>query len=818
MRRFLTLVCLLCVAIPAGMSVSGCYRNPGENSCNGLGYGTGINDVYSITLKPTSGSLSMAWGQTKQANTPSASTCKNATASVSSYTYGSSNTSVVDINPSTGSMCAGTWNRNTGGGIADYTICTANDPTTTYSSTSGALPYASAYITASASGVTSNSVLVYVHAPVTSMQVASNFSGQCYSQGTNAGVLDVSAYYTNSSGTSTQLCGGTDLPKCSDSVGTLTYAVGTSAVATIDSTTNNITAEMPGTTLITATAAESTSTAGTFSTCPPKSITISSSSSTITKGVTQSLVTTATDTTGTSLTGLSLDYQSTEVEDLSVSSAGAITASYPGTSSIYAICQASTCNPAPTAYIGLYGTGMPISSNAVTLTVPGTASQYVWYGAPGASQYFVPVELLTGSVGSSVKLTYVPNSMVMDKTGTNLYFGSANGMMIYSASTNALSSTATSVPGKVLAVSPDNTYVLINDQSREILYVYSVSGSSVVSSYGGLASSAVFTPDDKTVYIADSAALGGDHTDKLYVYNTTSGWSTYTGAANIPSTNASATCTSTSTNTSACNRSLALTIPSAGAYISGSETVSHTHCPSGTVEGSLLYYPLGDTVANAATDILATLDSSTAGEHVLGAALDASGNVTLSDISVTVPTTACPAKNTSGTTTSYSSTFPTAGDTLTALTTSGTLLGTKPVTGITATNLNQIVVSPSSAYAFLTYSGTVTGNDSLPYYVPASGATGTLSSVTLTDATTHVITGPVAAAFSPDSNILFVSTAGDNMAHYIYFDSSDGKPYDKTQIKVELPACTSSNNGCTYTGTDSTVPATVITVKPRVTT
>ncbi len=45
---------------------------------------------------------------------------------------------------------------------------------------------------------------------------------------------------------------------------------------------------------------------------------------------------------------------------------------------------------------GLYGTGLSISSNPVNITVPGTASDYVWFAAPGQSQYFVPVELLTG--------------------------------------------------------------------------------------------------------------------------------------------------------------------------------------------------------------------------------------------------------------------------------------------------------------------------------------------------------------------------------------------------------------------------------------
>ena len=66
----------------------------------------------------------------------------------------------MDISPS-GNMCAGTWNRNSGGGIADYTICSYPSPLPS----TGGLPYATAYISASADSVTSNPVEVFVHAP-----------------------------------------------------------------------------------------------------------------------------------------------------------------------------------------------------------------------------------------------------------------------------------------------------------------------------------------------------------------------------------------------------------------------------------------------------------------------------------------------------------------------------------------------------------------------------------------------------------------------------------------------------------------------------
>ena len=320
----------------------------------------------------------------------------------------------------------------------------------------------------------------------------------------------------------------------------MSYVAGSGSVASINSITNQITAEQPGTTVITASVAGSGSAAGYFSTCPPKSISITlngSTTGTVTQGVAQNLVTNVIDTAGNPITGLTLDYQSTNPLDITASSTGAITASFPGTASVYAICQPSTCNPAPINQVGVFGTGLALSSNPVTITTPGTASSFVWYGAPGYSQYFVPVELLNGTVGSTVRLPYVPNSMIMDRTGTSLYFGSSHELMVFSTTGNSLTKQDPNVPGVVLAVAPNNSLVLINDQIRDVFYLYNPAGT-ISSTFGGtncapgtvcggLGVSAEWTPDSKTLYITDSAALGGNHTDTLYVYNANTGWTTY---------------------------------------------------------------------------------------------------------------------------------------------------------------------------------------------------------------------------------------------------------------------------------------------------
>jgi hypothetical protein len=811
MRRYLTLIFLLCVAIPAGVSITGCVRNPAGNYCNGLGYGLKITDLYSIDLEPRTTGVSMAFGQTRQITAPTAKTCKGTTASVATYTYGTTNNLLVDISP-TGNMCAGRWNRNSGGGIADYTICNAPNP---LPSSSG-LPFGTVFITAAADSITSNPVEVYVHAPVSAISLSLAGQQACYSQGAIA-QLDSEACFS-SNGNQYEFCapptvtqyscqgglppGVTSVPDCTSAIGVATYTVSTSSIASINPETNQITAELPGTTPITASIAGSGSSAGYFSTCPPQSISVTlangSKTGTVTQGVQQNLTTSVIDTLGNPITGLSLDYQSTNPLDITAGASGAISATFPGAASVYAICQPATCNPAPINEVGAgNGTGLSISSNAVNITTPGTASSYMWFSAPGQSQYFVPIELLSGSVGSTVRLPYVPNSMVMDQTGTNLYFGSSHELMVYTTASNALSSQNPNVPGVVLAVAPNNQTLLINDQVRQVFYIYAASGT-INATFGGMGSSAQWTPDSKTLYITDSAAAGAGHTDTLYVYNANTGWTTYDLTA------------------SGGAQRLALMIPGVGAYLSGNPTVAHTWCPAGTVGNyaSMVFYPQGDSVAEANDVLAATTD----GDHILGAAY-AGGGVTFNDISVVVPTTT----TASGAVTPAPCPAATAGA-LTPLMITHTVNPPQTLT-ISATAVDQIVTSPAavtqgttaspSNISFITYNGTTAGA-TLPYYTQTNGsaAPGTIGYVTLTGAGT--ITAPVAGAFSSDGTLFFVSTSGDNLIHYINTSTLT----DTQQISPNLPACTPGTDpDCTITApTTSAVPATAIAVKPRSTT
>jgi hypothetical protein len=791
-----------------------------------------VTDVSSIDLEPRTTGISLAFGQTRQMGTPQAKTCKGNAASVAAFTWGTTNNQLIDISPS-GNLCAGTWNRNSGGGIANYTICSYPNP----APNTGGLPYGSVYVTASADSVSSNPVEIFVHAAVTSVTLVG--PQQCLSQGQLA-QLDAQACYTtpvNGQPTNVLMCapstinspsqyacplppGVSSVPNCTAAIGTLAYQVGTTSVASINSETNQITAEQPGTTVITAAIAGSGSSAGYFSTCPPQSISLTlangETSGVISHGVTQNLVTTVTDTQSNVITGLTLDYQSTDPVDISVGGGGGITTPFTGVASITAICQPSTCNPSPINEVGFNGTGLSITSNPVTITTPGTASDYIWLAAPGQSQYFIPVELLTGTVGSTVRLPYVPNSMVVDKLGSALYFGSSRELMVFSTMNDTLARQDPNVPGVVLAVSPNDQQVLINDQERKVFYIESAIGGTISATFGGLGQAASWTPDSKTLYVSDSAALGGSHTDTLYVYNANTGWTTYPLPSSVGSLGAI---------------NMAVTTPSVGAYLSGSPTVAHTWCPSGIVGdyNSLSFYPQGDAVyldPPADTQPVQTdvLTATTDGDHILGAAL-INGSVTLSDIGVTIPAGACKVREVE--VTKGNPPQKVIEQELLPLEITHTLNQTQ-VSQVNATALNQVVPAPNSSIAFLTYNAPSSNTGAvLPYYLPVPGNTGTLGTIGYVPLTGQsAITAPLVGAFAPDDTLFFVSTAGDNMIHYIGIPaavSPANPPVDTQQIAPNLPACTpisagGTDAGCQFSGTGTVVPATAIAVKPRTTT
>lgn len=761
MRRFGCLVILLLFSIPFGISISGCSRHstPVE-FCNGGDSGPQVGQIKNITLSPKVYGISLNYGDIGQIGAPSATDCKGGSVSVSAYTYGSTDKTktIVDVQPTTGRVCAGTWNRNSGAGVADYTFCIPTNKSGTAS------------IIASAQNANSNPLPVYVHPVVTNVVLgppssqadcngsdpATNCSPAAYStsptsctinptNGCCTTPLPTSTAYVSdaclSQGSTGQLAArvydaaGNNI---SCQVGHLTYTPQTASIVTLDQ--NGVaTAQAPGSTIITSNLSNAGSSAGFFSTCPPVSIQLSAPGfsgdhATVNPNNPLPLNAVVKDINNTVLTGLTLEFVSTTPTTIPGNST--ITPLFPGSAGITAICQPPSCNPSPFNQIGLFGNGTPVISNNLQVTAPGKNSTVLYIGST-QSQYIVPVDFTTNVVGNPVRLPYVPNSMVISNDGSSIYMGSSNEIMTFNALSNGLSAQDTTVMGQVLAVSPDNTTLVITDPSRKLVYLYSASGgtSPIQTQIGGIGTRAEFSPDSQTVYITTT-------TNQLLVHSSLTGWSTI--ALNAPATD------------------VAVTVPSAGAFLAGTTTTARGQCPvttTTTVNGlpttTNTFYPQAYT-GGPATDTIAATDD---GQHIIGATAATDSLVDLS-INGGVPTGSCPAGGLQ-----FTNVAPGAPLTL---------------AGVTPTAITGVDPTSDSSIAFVTYTGT---GGVLPAYAPG---TGTISSIKL--AGTAV--APVAGVVSADDSTFYVGTSGDNDVHLI-----DRSTLTDDATKTIAPALPGINGG-----------------------
>jgi hypothetical protein len=847
-------------AIPVGLSVTGCgHKAAAVVYCNASDTGPVAGQVANISLSPTLATtgLSLNYQQIGQGLSASATDCKGASVSVSRYTYATSNMALVDINPSTGATCAGIWNRNTGGGIADYTVCnpylvtptpaatkavtltgspytyTVTGPgalsitggtvssiaitdsgtttveqtitTPTTNATSGifavetgdtvvitytAAPTvnfvpsgAVAYVTASAEGATSNAVAVYIHPVVTGIVLGPASTTCTTDPGTDCcpnntvGTTVTASPYTGSAcisqGKTGQLIARIYQGSTTAAANNITCQVGhvsfsplTSSIVSIDEN-GIVTANLPGSTLITANVSNSSSAtqAGFFSTCPAKNITLTNPSGTgnpvsVNVNTLQPLTAVVTDTNGVTLNGLTLEYNSTSPQTIPATT-GSVTPAYPGTANITATCLPSSCNPAPFSQIGLYGNGQPITSNSITVKAVGTASDVIYMGST-SSQYVLPHDFTTGQNSSLVKLPYLPNSMVITQDGSEIYLGSTQGLMSIATATNTVGTVNESVPGKVLSVSPDGTTVVITDPTRQTVSLYTASSSAVSSSYGGTATSAKWSPDSSTVYVTLASVTNGTNT--ILTHTTANNWQAtpITGGAD------------------ANYADVAVMVPSVGAFFAGATgslaTEARSYCPAGTISTATTpvtvtnnFAPLAAVVTTPTDKVAATTD----GLHILGATVQNGTQLADINLSADVPT---------GTSVATENAMcPVAGQPAVAFTTNFT---TSSLASIKATAINGVFPAANSAVSFVTYTGT---SGLLPEYIPAATGAGTLKFLTLGNGATAA-SAPVSGAFSTDGLSFFTGTSGDDQLHI--FTISGTTATESSVITPSLPLYT----------------------------
>jgi hypothetical protein len=801
MRRFLTLVFLLLFTIPFGVSISGCSKKEPVIFCNGGDSGAPVGQVKTITLSPQIFGISLNQTEIGQVSTPVATDCKGTTETIASYTYatfdatGQPDITIADVVPtgaSAGRLCAGTWNRNTGGGIADFTTCMPTGKSGT------------AYVVASGAGASSNSLPIFVHPVVTSVVLGGTPSTNCATDpATNCSPAAYNTQVTGctiipagqpgagccttpvpppgasatagttgclSQGTTSQLIArvyqGTDQTVAANNisclVGHLQYTVQPTSIVSIDQ--NGVaTAQSPGSAVISATISQAGSSAGFFSTCPPISIQLSVPLATgpsviVGPNNTQPINSLVKDINGTVLTAVPLEFVSTTPTTIPVAASGSVTPTFPGAAAITAICQPPTCNPSPLNQIGLNGNGKPVTSNSIDITAPGVNSTDL-YIASTQSLYLVPVDFTTNAVGTPVRLPYVPNSMVISDDGSSIYMGSSFALMTFNATSNSLASTNTTVTGNVLAVSPDGTLLVISDPVRQLIYLYSTTSTAatgtsaattagVVATYGGVGTHAMFTPDSQTVYITmgnvttpatptTPAVVAPNNT--LLVHSSFTGWFVTNSQSN------------TSTD-------VAITVPNVGAFFAGNTTTALGSCPitteitdpTGQTTTTNQFYPDAGVAATVTDRITATND----GLHILGATV--TPTATFTDLTISspsanggalvpgVPSGACPD----------------AGLKFTA-----TPVVNSALPGVTATAITGVESASDSTIAFVTYTGT---GGIVPTYTPsASGAAGTIGSISLASTPNGTPIAPVAGVISADNQTFYAGTSGDNVVHVI---------------------------------------------------
>jgi hypothetical protein len=458
------------------------------------------------------------------------------------FSYQSSNPAVLTI-AGNGAVCAGTWDS-----LTTPTTCTPGLTGT-------------AEVTATALGVSSPPVTIYVHQHITRVSINKvpnqppTLSNLCYSKGAPSGsestLYEAFAFNGNTDITASV---GPFAWQTVSVTGQTTSAVTLSAPPVGAPLNQEIaTANSPGITPFFAVVGGFHSQPMQFETCPVQSISLAAlgnpaTSFVVNTGTTTTLNATVTDTLGMNLVGVPLTWTVSNPISLFASgttstiygSVGTVSASALGAGAVIASCTPPSCN-------GGFSPSLPIyPTTATSFTVKSTSaptSPTVYVSSTGCSvtttalcsTTVVPITGSNGSfmAGTPVSLPFTPNSFQFDSRGGSAYLGvdsssfGTHGLMVFTGS----SVSPVRVAGKVLATSPNVT--LANSQVTSLVvlsdtvdvpnqvFIYDTGSQTASSFLMDNAVAAAFSPDGLKAYIVSGtrcpgAASGGC----LLVYST----------------------------------------------------------------------------------------------------------------------------------------------------------------------------------------------------------------------------------------------------------------------------------------------------------
>lgn len=460
------------------------------------------------------------------------------------FAFQSSNPAVLTI-AHDGAACAGTWDS-----LTAPSVCTPG--------ATGVVQ-----VTAEAGGVSSPPANVYVHQHVTKITI-SQVPGQpptlspiCFSKdapllgpGPEKVTYQAFAYSNGTDVTSTVglfswltvPIAGQQITSSSVSLIPLPFNSPQCLKGTQGQCLNQQTAaaSVPGTSQFFASAGGVNSQPVSFTTCPVQSIAVTpangstSTSFTVSSGTSTTLNATVKDILGMNLTGVPLTWSTSYPPAVTASgtpsgqfaSVGSVGSPAAGGGSVTVSCTPPTCNggiiPSAPIYLphAFDFTVKPSASSSgstpptvfVTTTACGTSQSCGTRIVPltrSGTNPFAP--------GSSLGFPSTPNSVKFDPTGSTAYFGidsstfGTQGLMVLNGTSV---SQVPGIAGKVLAVSPDATTVILSDTvdspSRLIVCTGCAAATRSISTFlFPNAVAAAFSPDSLKAYIVSSSPCPG---------------------------------------------------------------------------------------------------------------------------------------------------------------------------------------------------------------------------------------------------------------------------------------------------------------------
>jgi len=490
--------------------------------CGGSKSSPNLPTPTTVELTPATSSLELGGLQQFTAKVSPSSTVAPA--------YTSSNPEVLSFVPAAGPVaCAGRWN-STG------QICSP-------------VAVGVAQVTATANGVTSNPVTVYVHQHIDTISLSllnpPTPLPDCVTLAQVTGTqnfLDLQAQAISNGVDITNTVGSFNFQQTNNTVAKLsTSEPELNNHNGAQNTQVRVTAAVPGITQVFASLSGVNSLPVAisghpwFETCQVQSIQLqvgnasTNTSFSIASNGTTNLTATVVDRLGHELTNPPITWTSLLPANATVSSAGVVTAKAPGGASIVASCTPPTCNigfepikPVFSSTIEL-GTneqlGNPIRGTitgaAVNTTVYATTTQCTTAaGTPvaGCQPLIYPVTTKDNVVGASSTLPSSPNSFVFVPGSPNALLGSDAGLMVFDSAATGSVTQLSNVPGKVLAVSLDGKTGVIADTHSDPQQVYILDLTKTpptvtTSLFITGASAAAFSPDGLKAFIAADSSL-----------------------------------------------------------------------------------------------------------------------------------------------------------------------------------------------------------------------------------------------------------------------------------------------------------------------